>query len=42
VIALAPGVYVVPEVGYFDFDNNAKGEDAGSQFYLGGKWQIDF
>ncbi len=42
VIALAPGVYVVPEVGYFDFDNNVDGDDAGSQFYLGGKWQIDF
>jgi len=42
VIALAPGVYVIPEVGYYDYDNNADGDDAGSLFYLGGKWQINF
>ncbi len=42
VIALAPGVYVIPEVGYYDLDNNAKGAEAGSLFYLGGKWQINF
>ena len=42
VIALAPGVYVVPEVGYYDYDNNQAGDDAGSLFYIGGKWQINF
>ena len=45
VIALAPGVYIIPEVGYTDFDDGAgagDGEDAGSQFYLGAKWQINF
>jgi len=42
VIALAPGVYVIPEVGYYDYDNNAAGNSAGSLFYLGGKWQINF
>jgi len=42
VIALAPGVYVIPEVGYYDYDNNSAGNDAGSLFYLGGKWQINF
>jgi hypothetical protein len=42
VIALAPGVYIIPEVGYFDFDDNTAGDDAGSAFYLGGKWQINF
>ncbi len=42
VIALAPGVYVIPEVGYYDLDNNAAGDEAGSLFYLGGKWQINF
>jgi hypothetical protein len=42
VIALAPGVYVIPEVGYYDYDNNAAGNDQGSLFYLGGKWQINF
>jgi hypothetical protein len=42
VIALAPGVYIIPEVGYYDLDNSADGEEAGSLFYLGGKWQINF
>jgi len=42
VIALAPGVYIVPEVGYFDFGNDYTDEKAGSRFYAGGKWQIDF
>jgi hypothetical protein len=42
VITLAPGVYVIPEVGYYDYDNNADGDDAGSLIYFGGKWQIDF
>jgi hypothetical protein len=43
VITLAPGVYVVPEVGYTDFgDGNQPNVDDGDQFYLGAKWQIDF
>ncbi len=42
VIALAPGVYIIPEVGYYDLENNASGDEAGSLFYLGGKWQINF
>jgi len=42
VIALAPGVYIIPEVGYYDYSNNVAGDDAGSKFYLGGKWQINF
>jgi hypothetical protein len=43
VIALAPGVFIIPEVGYTDFDDDTEtGDDAGSQFYLGGKWQINF
>jgi hypothetical protein len=42
VIALAPGVYVIPEVGYFDGDKDFTGADATSTFYLGGKWQINF
>ena len=42
VIALAPGVYIIPEVGYYDYSNNVDGDDAGSAFYLGGKWQINF
>ena len=42
VIALAPGVYIIPEVGYYDYGNDYLDEKAGSQFYAGGKWQIDF
>jgi len=42
VIALAPGVYVIPEVGYFAQDKNYADEDSTTTFYLGGKWQIDF
>lgn len=42
VIALAPGVWVIPEVGYYDYMKDFNDNDEGSQFYLGGKWQIDF
>ena len=42
VIVLAPGVYVIPEVGYYDYMDDVFGDDEGDQFYLGGKWQIDF
>jgi hypothetical protein len=42
VIALAPGVYVIPEVGYFDGDQTFGGVDATTTFYAGGKWQINF
>jgi len=42
VIALAPGVYVIPEIGYFDGDKNFADGDATSEFYAGGKWQINF
>jgi hypothetical protein len=42
VIALAPGVYVIPEVGYFAGDKTYADTDATSTFYLGGKWQINF
>jgi hypothetical protein len=42
VVTLAPGVYIVPEVGYFDFMDNADGEDEGYRWYAGAKWQIDF
>jgi hypothetical protein len=42
VVTLAPGVYIVPEVGYFDFMDNAAGEDEGYRWYAGAKWQIDF
>jgi hypothetical protein len=41
-IALAPGVFLVPEVGMLAFGNNPEDEDQGSEFYLGAKWQINF
>jgi hypothetical protein len=42
VVSLAPGVWIVPEVGFIEKEENAAGEQEGSQFYLGAKWQIDF
>jgi hypothetical protein len=42
VITMAPGVFLIPEVGYYDLKENVKGEDEGDQFYLGAKWQINF
>lgn len=42
VVTLAPGVYFVPEAGYFDKMDNAAGDDEGYQWYAGAKWQIDF
>lgn len=44
VIALAPGVYLVPEVGYYKQDDNFDGTSPTKekQYYLGAKWQIDF
>jgi hypothetical protein len=42
VITMAPGVYIIPEVGYLDKMDNAAGVDEGYQWYAGAKWQIDF
>jgi hypothetical protein len=42
VIAMAPGVYIIPEVGYYDYGDAFDGKAAGNSFYLGAKWQIDF
>jgi hypothetical protein len=42
VVTLAPGVYIVPEVGYWDLMDNAAGTDQGYSWYAGAKWQIDF
>jgi hypothetical protein len=43
-IGLANGVWIIPEVGYFNWDSNgaSNNDDLGEQFYLGAKWQIDF
>jgi hypothetical protein len=42
VIAMAPGVWLIPEVGYYDYGDDFTDADAGDSFYAGGKWQIDF
>ena len=42
VILLAPGVYIIPEIGYRDFGDDVTDSDAGSAWYAGGKWQINF
>jgi hypothetical protein len=45
VIVLAPGVYLVPEIGYTDYMTglaDVKKDDEGNAFWLGAKWQIDF
>jgi hypothetical protein len=42
VITLAPGVYLIPEVGYLDKMDNFAGNNEGYQWYAGAKWQIDF
>ena len=42
VITLAPGVYIVPEVGYIDYVKTRADVNEGAQWYAGAKWQIDF
>ncbi len=41
-ITIADGFFVVPEVGYYDYMENASGVDEGSMTYAGLKWQINF
>jgi len=41
-ITMAPGVYLCPEVGYYDYMDGVNGQDQGTQWYAGAKWQIDF
>ena len=41
-ITLAPGVYLLPEVGYIDYMDDRAGADQGYKWYAGAKWQIDF
>jgi hypothetical protein len=38
----APGVSIIPEIGYIDLMDNANGTDEGDEFYLSVKWQVDF
>jgi hypothetical protein len=39
---MAPGVYLMPEIGYIDFGKNTADADLGNTLYAGAKWQIDF
>lgn len=42
VITFAPGVFIVPEIGMVDYENDAAGADQGELTYFGAKWQINF
>jgi len=39
---MAPGVYLMPEIGYIDWGKTSADLDQGNTLYLGAKWQIDF
>ena len=41
-ITLAPGVTIVPEIGYIDWKSDYQGIDEGDIVYYGMKWQVDF
>lgn len=42
-IDIAPGFFIVPEVGYYDYgEGHADDSDQGSKTYFGAKWQINF
>jgi hypothetical protein len=41
-IVLAPGVYLVPEIGYADGMKNTSDLDDPTFYWVGAKWQIDF
>ena len=41
-VTLAPGVFLCPEVGYYDYMDGVNGKDQGNLWYAGAKWQIDF
>ena len=41
-INLAKGVFIVPEIGKYDYGDDADGEDEGDATYYGLKWQINF
>jgi hypothetical protein len=38
----APGVSVIPEIGYIDLEDNGLGTDEGDSTYFSIKWQVDF
>ena len=41
-VTVIPGLFIVPEVGIISEGDDSKGNDQGSAFYAGAKWQINF
>jgi hypothetical protein len=41
-INIAPGFFIVPEVGMVTFDPDVDGAPEPERFYFGAKWQINF
>ena len=41
-ITIAPGFFIVPEVGYIDLMDDGAGNDQGDTTYFGAKWQMNF
>jgi hypothetical protein len=41
-INLAKGLFITPEIGYYDLADNSAGDDEGDILYYGLKWQINF
>jgi len=42
VISPAKGVYIIPEIGKYDYKDDINGNDEGTKTYFGAKWQINF
>ena len=41
-IALADGFFIVPEIGGYDYGDDAAGAEEGGMTYFGAKWQMNF
>jgi hypothetical protein len=41
-ITIASTFFIIPEFGYYDFNDDQLGRDEGSFTYFGAKWQINF
>jgi hypothetical protein len=42
VVTMASGVFLCPEIGFIDYNDTRDGINAGSLWYAGAKWQVDF